>query len=239
MEENILELKNIKVHYGGVHALDGVDISISAGEIVMLIGPNGAGKSTILKSIFGLAPIDSGEVFWHESKIKPVPYEMVERGVSYVPQGRRVFRRLTVLENLELGGLHIQSKSELKRRIEELMKLLPILKEKEHALSGSLSGGQQQLLTIARGLMTNPSLLLLDEPTLGLSPKIVKEVFAKITEINKIHKTTIVIVEHNLASALHIVNKVYLLTRGCVVKTGSPKDLIESGIIEKAFMGKI
>ncbi len=238
-KEILLQFNNINVHYGGVKALDDVSVYLEEGEIVVLIGPNGAGKSTILKTIFGLAPIKSGVILWNGKKISPIPVRMVERGISYVPQGRRVFRDLTVKENLEIGGYTIQSKSETENRIKEVLKLFPVLKDKLKELSGHLSGGQQQMLAIARGLITNPKILLLDEPSLGLSPKIVKEVFEKIKEINEIRKTSILIVEHNLKSVNEIAHRTYILDKGKVVVSGDPKKLMTSGILEKVFLGNI
>lgn len=236
--EMLLSLKNIHVHYGGVKALDGIDISIDEGEIVALMGPNGAGKSTILKTIFGLAPLVSGSVLWHEKQISPLSYEMVERGISYVPQGRRVFKNLTVKENLEIGAYTVKSRNEIRERVEEVLGIFSMLKSKVNDKSGSLSGGQQQMLAIARGLMTDPKVLLLDEPTLGLSPKIVKEVFEKIKEINQKRKTTILIVEHNIKSVLNIVDRAYILDKGKVVAFDTSKNLKDSDVLEKVFTGK-
>jgi len=237
-KETLLQLHNVSVHYGGVKALDGVDVSINEGEIVALMGPNGAGKSTILKTIFGLAPIHSGKVLWHEKEIKPVSHEVVQRGISFVPQGRRVFSHLTIEENLEIGGFIVSDKKELKRRITEVMETFPVLKQRRKAKAGTLSGGQQQMLALARGLMTEPKVLLLDEPSLGLAPKIVKEVFAKIKEINEKHKTAILVVEHNIKSLLDIASRGYVLDKGNVVAKDASQKLLESGILEKVFIGK-
>jgi branched-chain amino acid transport system ATP-binding protein len=237
--EKILELKNISVHYGGVHALAGVDMEIAEGEMVALMGPNGAGKSTVLKAIFGLAPIATGEVLWHGARVMPVSYEMVERGISFVPQGRRVFTHLTVEENLEMGGITVRGKSELRRRIEEAMDIFPVLRHKRKKSSGHLSGGEQQMVALARGIITDPKVLLLDEPSLGLAPKVVKEVFMKIKEINERHGMAIMIVEHNIKSLLEIVHHAYVLDKGLVVKEGDPKDLTMSGILEKVFLGEL
>lgn len=236
--ETLLQLKNIHVNYGGVKALDGVSVSINEGEIVALMGPNGAGKSTILKTIFGLAPIESGEVLWEGQLVKPISYEVVERGVSFVPQGRRVFRNLTVLENLEIGGFNIRSETERKERINIVLDLFPTLKNKLNTKSGVLSGGQQQMLAIARGLIPDPRVLLLDEPSLGLAPKIVKEVFEKIKEINERRNTAIIVVEHNLKSLLEITKRAYVLDKGKIVAEGNPKDLIKKNVLEKVFLGK-
>jgi branched-chain amino acid transport system ATP-binding protein len=234
----LLQLKDINVHYGGVKALNGVDIEINAGEIVALMGPNGAGKSTILKAIFGLAPIDSGKIFWHGQHIHPLPYEVVQLGIAYVPQGRRVFTHLTVEENLEIGGYILNNYAEIKRRREEILEIFPALKSKRKIKSGQLSGGQQQMLAIGRGLMVDPKILMLDEPSLGLAPKIVAEVFAQIKEINTVRKTAIVIVEHNLKSLLTIVDRAYVLDKGRVVIQDVGEKIINSDILERVFLGK-
>ncbi len=236
-KETLLNLKDIHVHYGGVKALDGATVAIDEGEVVALMGPNGAGKSTILKTIFGLAPIESGKVFWEEKEFTPISYEVVNRGISFVPQGRRVFKHLTVYENLEIGGWAIKNNKERKERIENVLELFPALKTKLNAKSGTLSGGQQQMLAIARGLMTDPKVLLLDEPSLGLAPKIVKEVFAKIKEINERRKTAIIVVEHNLKSLLGITDRAYVLDKGKIVAQGEPSQLFKDKILEKVFLG--
>lgn len=239
MIETLLKVEDVHVHYGGVKALDGASVALDEGEIVALMGPNGAGKSTILKSIFGLAPVSQGKILWHERAIKPVPHEMVQEGIAFVPQGRRVFRHLTVRENLEMGGFIVRDRKLLEQRIAEVLEFFPALKVKLNAKSSTLSGGQQQMLAIARALITRPSVLLLDEPSLGLAPKIVKEVFAKIKEINQRHKTAIFVVEHNLTSLLHIVDRAYVLDKGVVVAEGKPSEIIQSGILEKVFLGKV
>jgi branched-chain amino acid transport system ATP-binding protein len=236
--ETLLELKNISVHYGGVKALDNASVKFDEGEVVALMGPNGAGKSTILKAIFGLAPIESGQVFWEGHQFKPVSYEVSKRGISFVPQGRRVFKHLTVYENIEIGGFTISDPKYRKERIADVLELFPVLKTKLKSKSGTLSGGQQQMLAIARGLMTDPKVLLLDEPSLGLAPKIVKEVFAKIKEINERRKMAIVVVEHNLKSLLEITDRAYVLDKGSVYKEGKPKEIIEDGVLERVFLGK-
>jgi len=239
MNEKLLNLKNIKVHYGGVKALDGVAINLDEGEIVALMGPNGAGKSTVLKALFGLAPIEAGQIFWHGQKIIPKSHEMVERGISFVPQGRQVFKSLTVYENLEMGGYFINSRDILKSRIDGVLDIFPDLNKKLKENAGNLSGGQQQMLAIARGLISDPKVLLLDEPSLGLAPKVVKEVFAKIKEINERRQTAIMIVEHNLHSVLSIVDRAYLLDKGKIVVEDIPDEIINSGILEKVFLGKV
>ncbi len=235
--ETLLKLNNIHVHYGGVKALDGASVWLDEGEVVALMGPNGAGKSTILKTIFGLAPIESGKVLWHEKEIEPVSHEIVERGIAFVPQGRRVFKHLTVLENLEIGGFVTKNSREIKERVREVLEIFPALRQKLKAKSGSLSGGQQQMLALARGLMNDPKVLLLDEPSLGLAPKIVTEVFEKIREINERRKTAIMVVEHNITSLLKIATRAYVLDKGKVVAENAPQKIIDSKILEKVFLG--
>lgn len=236
--ENLLTLRGIKVHYGGVHALDGADVVVDEGEIVALMGPNGAGKSTVLKALFGIAPITAGDVRWHDEAVVPVAHEMVARGISFVPQGRQIFKSLTVRENLEVGGYTVGSKAVIASRIEEVLDLFPDLKRKMHEKARTLSGGQQQMVAIARGLMTDPKVLLLDEPSLGLAPKVVKEVFAKIKEINERRGMAIVVVEHNIQSILQIVDRAYVLDKGKVVVCDEPQKLISTGVLEDVFMGR-
>lgn len=235
----LLELCNAKVHYGGVRALDGASISVDEGEIVALLGPNGAGKSTALKAVFGLAPLDSGELFWRGERVLPKAHEMAMRGASFVPQGRRVFPDLSIEENLEVGGWHVKSKAERARRIGEVLEIFPVLARKRRKKSGALSGGEQQMLALARGLMTEPRLLLLDEPSLGLSPKIVKEVFQKIKEINESRRTAVLVVEHNLKSLLDIVHRAYIFNRGAVAAASDAESLAKSDILERMVSGKL
>ncbi len=239
-KEILLKIDNLHVHYGGVKALDGASLEIDEGEIVALMGPNGAGKSTVLKSIFGLAPIESGRILWREKVIKPISHEVVKMGIAFVPQGRRVFTHLSVEENLEVGGFVIKDKSLVKQRIAEVMDIFPVLKHKQKSKSGSLSGGEQQMLAVARGLMVDPKVLLLDEPSLGLAPKIVKEVFEKIQEINERRRTAIMVVEHNIKSLLAIAHRAYVLDKGQVVITeNDPNSLATGDRLEKVFLGKI
>ena len=237
MKKNLLETTKVSVHYGGVKALDGVSVSIGEGEIVALMGPNGAGKSTVIKSMFGLAPIASGQVLLHEKPYIPIPHNIVHKGVSYVPQGRRVFTHLSVEENLEIGGYIISDKSLVRDRIVQAYDLFPALKAKRDKPSGTLSGGQQQMLAVARGLMTDPKVLLLDEPSLGLAPKIVTEVFELVAKINEERHTAILIVEHNLQSLLPIAHRAYVLDHGKVVVEGDAQTVGSGDTLEKVFMG--
>ncbi len=237
--ETLLSLKNVSVEYGGVKALQNVDISFKQGEIVALMGPNGAGKSTILKAAFGLAPLVTGHIEWRGNKINPIPHEIVPLGISFVPQGKRVFTKLTVRENLELGGITLTSKKLVEERLQEVLDLFPALRAKLNQRSGELSGGQQQMVAIGRGLMTAPDILLLDEPSLGLAPKIVKEVFEQIKYINTKRNMAIVVVEHNLKSLLPIVDRAYVLDKGKIVKEGNADEIVNSNIFQQVFLGAL
>jgi branched-chain amino acid transport system ATP-binding protein len=236
-KEILLELKNLDAKYDTRKILDDVSMQIDEGEIVAVMGPNGAGKSTVLKSIFGLTTITSGSVIFRSKKIKPKSHEIVLMGICYVPQGRRVFRNLTIEENLEIGAYSINDKNEIQRRIDDVMTLFPDLKTKRKDKSSCLSGGQQQMLAVARGLMMDPHLLLLDEPTLGLSPKYVKLMFDKIKEISIKRKIAVVIVEHNIKSLLGIVDRAYVLSNGKVVIEDTAENLLNSDKLEKVFLG--
>lgn len=235
MESHFLELKNISVEYDGVRALTDVSLSIAEGDVIALMGPNGAGKSTLLKTLFGMVRPSRGTIISRGSEIHPRPYEVVRRGIVLVPQGRRVFAHLSVRENLEIGGWTVGNALKREERIAELMDLFPPLKGKSRDRAGTLSGGQQQLLAIARGLMISPNVLLLDEPTLGLSPKLVTEVFATIRQIKKLTGTTMVIVEHNIKSLLHLVNRAVILQRGRIICDDRDVKSLSSG----DYLGKV
>lgn len=238
MKETLLTLKNASVHYGGIHALDDATVRIDEGEIVALMGPNGAGKSTILKAVFGLAPLTNGKVCWHDKELMPVAHEMAARGIAYVPQGRQVFKNLSVRENLELGGYGLPNQRDVRANIESVLGIFPALKEKMHAKAGALSGGQQQMLAIARGLVSDPKVMLLDEPSLGLSPKLVKEVFALIGTINKQRNVAILVVEHSIKSVLEIAHRAYVLSQGRVVIRKDTHEVLENGALEKVFLNR-
>ena len=195
-EKRLLELVDVSVHYGVVVALDRASVGIHKGEMVAIMGPNGAGKSTVLKAVMGLAPVVNGTVYWRDKPLMAATHEIVKEGISFVPQGRRVFTHLSIAENLEMGCLHLEDRIEKQRRLDSVMELFPILYEKRRDLASQMSGGQQQMLALGRGLMASPDLLLLDEPTLGLAPIIVKEVFEKVKEISDRLDTTIFVVEH-------------------------------------------
>lgn len=235
----LLELQEVTVRYGGITALDGVTLGLGEGEIVALMGPNGAGKSTVLKAIFGLAPLSSGTISWRQAVIDVAPHQIVKLGVAFVPQGRRVFTHLTIEENLEMGCLHLRDKAEKKRRMNEAMELFPVLYEKRRDKASAMSGGEQQMLAIGRGLMANPTALLLDEPTLGLAPIMVNEMLGKIVEINEKRNTSILVVEHNIRSILDVASRVYVLDKGRVAHDGSPDSVQESDILTRVFLGAV
>lgn len=238
MSEILLQTKNIDVAYGGVTALKGVSLTIDEGEMVVVMGPNGAGKSTVLKALVGIAPRTAGEVLFHEKVIEPVVYESVGRGIAYVPQGRQLFTSLSVRENLEIGAGRVSALREVARRLEEVVDLFPALKERLGERAGNLSGGQQQMVALGRGLMSDPKVLLLDEPSLGLSPKVVSEVFEAVRSINKRHKTAICIVEHNSTSLLSFAHRAYVLAQGqVVIEERSPETLLTDKRLEEVFMG--
>ena len=235
----LLELHGVSVHYGAVVALDDVSLGIRKGEVVAVMGPNGAGKSTVLKAIMGLAPVVAGEVHWRQQRLAAATHEIVKEGIAFVPQGRRVFTHLTIEENLELGCLYLGDGAEKARRLDAVMEFFPILREKRRDMASQMSGGQQQMLALGRGLMAGPELLLLDEPTLGLAPIIVSEVFQKVREISDRLSTTIMLVEHNIRGALEIVDRAYVLDMGRVVHDGTPESIRETNILTDVFLGRV
>ena len=237
-EKRLLELVDVSVHYGVVVALDRASVGIHKGEMVAIMGPNGAGKSTVLKAVMGLAPVVNGTVYWRDKPLMAATHEIVKEGISFVPQGRRVFTHLSVAENLEMGCLHLEDRIEKQRRMDSVMELFPILYEKRRDLASQMSGGQQQMLALGRGLMASPDLLLLDEPTLGLAPIIVKEVFEKVKEISDRLDTTIFVVEHNIKGVLAIVDKAYVLANGRVVHYGTPESVRDTDILTRVFLGQ-
>ena len=233
----LLELVGISVEYGAVRALDDISMGVQKGEVVAVMGPNGAGKSTVLKAIMGLAPVTHGSVFWREHRLAAATHEIVKEGIAFVPQGRRVFTHLTIAENLEMGCIYLNDRAEKAKRLDSVMELFPVLYEKRKDMASAMSGGQQQMLALGRGLMAAPELLLLDEPTLGLAPIIVKEVFEKVAEISERLNTTIMVVEHNIKGVLDIVDRAYVLDKGTVVHNGTPQSIRETDILNQVFLG--
>ena len=237
-EPPLLDIVDISVHYGAVVALDRISLGVSKGEVVAVMGPNGAGKSTVLKAIMGLAPVVGGDVYWRQQPLVAATHEIVKEGIAFVPQGRRVFTHLTIEENLEMGCLYLNDADEKDRRLESVMELFPILYEKRRDLASQMSGGQQQMLALGRGLMAGPEVLLLDEPTLGLAPIVVSEVFQKVSEISDTLNTTILVVEHNIKGVLDIVDRAYVLDRGRVVHDGTPDSVRDTDILTRVFLGQ-
>ncbi len=235
----LLQLDRISVHYGQVIALDGVSLNVRKGEVVGVMGPNGAGKSTVLKAIMGLAPVVRGDVYWRRERLSAATHEIVKQGIAFVPQGRRVFTHLSVTENLEIGCLYLKDPAEKARRLDAVLDLFPILGDKRGDLASQMSGGQQQMLALGRGLMAGPEVLLLDEPTLGLAPIVVKEVFAKVAQISAGLGTTILIVEHNIKGVLDIVDRAYVLDKGRVVHGGPPASIRDTDILTRVFLGEV
>ena len=233
----LLELRDIAVAYGPVRALDGVSLGVRRGEVVAVMGPNGAGKSTVLKAVMGLAPVVAGSVHWRQRPLAAATHEIVRQGIAFVPQGRRVFTHLTVAENLAMGCLYLNDRTEKARRLDSVMDLFPILHQKRRDPASQMSGGQQQMLALGRGLMASPELLLLDEPTLGLAPIIVSEVFHKVAEISHRLNTTIMVVEHNIKGVLNIVDRAYILDKGAVVHHGTPQSIRDTDILTQVFLG--
>lgn len=235
----ILEVKNLSVYYGTVRALEDVSFSVNQGEIVSLLGPNGAGKSTALKVICGLVSIKKGEIFFQDKNINGLtPDRLVKKGLCLVPEGRRVFTTMTVIENLKMGAftLSIGNHSELQGRLEKVFHLFPILRERRKQKAGTLSSGEQQMLAIGRALMLKPRLLLLDEPSLGLSPNYVEAVFEKLVEINK-DGTSILLVEQNAFKALEICHRGYIFEIGRIAIEGERENLLNNEEIKNVLLG--
>ena len=233
----MLKVEDINVYYGAIHALKGISIAVKEGEIVTLIGANGAGKSTILRTISGLLRAKSGDVLFEGKSIAAKPAEeIVKSGISQVPEGRRIFANMTVEENLELGAYIRSDKPGIKKDIAKIFERFPRLSERRTQVAGTLSGGEQQMLAIGRGLMSQPRLLLLDEPSMGLAPLLVKEIFSIIKEINATG-TTILLVEQNAHMALSIANHAYVLETGRITLAGPAKELAESEAVRKAYLG--
>ena len=247
MSSEVLRLKDVHVSYGNIEALKGINLSIDEGEIVSLIGANGAGKSTLLKAIVGLEPLTNGNITYMGKSIRDAGRnrklnihtdKIIATGISMVPEGRGIFQELTVLENLEVGAYLLADNSEKNRRIEEKFEMFPILRDRRKQLAGYLSGGEQQMLTIARALMSSPSLLLLDEPALGLAPIIIQNIFAAISKINKEDKVSIFLVEQNAKMALEISDKGYVMETGNIVLEDKSANLLVNPKVKAAYLGE-
>ncbi len=234
----MLELKNVKTFYGNIQALKGISIMIAEGEIITLIGANGAGKSTTLMSICGIAPPRSGEIFFMGQPIQELsPNKIVALGISQVPEGRRIFPRLSVTENLDMGAFLRPDKDGVKKDIDYIYSLFPILAERRAQAGGTLSGGEQQMLAISRALMARPRLLLMDEPSLGLAPIIVRQIFDIIKKINAESNTTIFLVEQNANLALKVAHRGYVMETGRITVSDSAEKLLANDDVRRAYLG--
>ena len=235
----MLDLQDIHTYYGHIHALKGVSMHINQGEIVALIGGNGAGKTTTLRTVSGMMKPRSGQLSYQGGSIAGVPaHRIMQQGISHVPEGRRIFPQLTVRENLEVGAYTVTDKATVEKRIQEGFTFFPRLKERENQLGGTMSGGEQQMLAIARALMVNPKLLLLDEPSMGLSPLFVEAIFDIIGLLNRERGTTILLVEQNANMALSIAHRAYVLQTGEIKLSGNAQDIAQDESVRKAYLGE-
>ncbi len=238
----MLRLVNVNSSYGLVHILKNVSLHVDQGEIVTLIGANGAGKTTTLRAISGLQPVKDGQIFFKDKDISNISTEKLVRfGIAHVPEGRQIFRPMTVRENLELGGYlmyKLHGKKELNAGIEEMLDMFPILRERQTQYAGTLSGGEQQMLAIAMTLICKPQMLLLDEPSMGLAPLIVKEIFRIITLLKEKHGLTVLLVEQNANAALKIADRGYVMETGRIIFQEKAKSLMENQEVRRAYLGK-
>ncbi len=246
---SIVELQNVEVKYGVITALHGVSMSIPKGAIVSLIGANGAGKSTLLKALVGLEPVSSGSIHYEgellfgstdsgKAKGSTKTNDLVQRGIALVPEGRRVFKDLTVRENLDMGAFSVKNEKEIKNKMAEMFDFFPILKDRSKQKAGSLSGGEQQMLAVARAMMSSPKLLLLDEPGLGLAPLIVQDIFNKIEIINKEEDVTVFVVEQNAKLALKSSTYGYVMENGRILLEGESRSLLKNPQVLEAYLGE-
>jgi branched-chain amino acid transport system ATP-binding protein len=234
---SLLKVHDLNVHYGDVHVLHQVGLKVEEGEVITIVGANGAGKSTLLKSIGGIHRASSGEIRFLEERIDQLPsHRIVEKGVIRIPEGRKVFPSMTVLENLELGSYLPEAKTKRGESLGNVFNLFPVLKNRVQQTAGTLSGGEQQMLAIGRGLMALPRLLMLDEPSLGLAPLLVKQIFQTLGEINK-RGTTLLLVEQNVYNARDMAQEGYVLETGRIVLSGKSKDLLHNEYIKEAYLG--
>ncbi|HYP40065.1 MAG TPA: ABC transporter ATP-binding protein [Chloroflexia bacterium] len=234
----VLEVRDIHTYYGNIHALKGISIKVEAGEVVTLIGSNGAGKSTTLKTISGVLKPRKGSVHFEGKRIDQIePDEVVKMGIAQSPEGRRIFSRMTVMENLEMGAYSRKDRTNIQNDMERVFTLFPRLKERLSQKGGTMSGGEQQMLAIGRSLMSRPKVLLLDEPSMGLSPILVETIFGVIRDINK-DGTTVLVVEQNALMALQVAHRGYVLQTGTIVMEDTSKNLMQSELVRKAYLGE-
>lgn len=232
----MLKVNNLHVYYGGIHALKGINVEVNRGEIVTIIGSNGAGKSTLLNSVSGFLKPKDGTISYMGEKVTTNPTKIVKKGMCHVPEGRLVFVNLTVKDNLLLGAYLRRDKKVIGEDLEKVYSLFPRLKEREKQIAGTLSGGEQQMLAMGRGLMSNPDLILLDEPSLGLAPLLVQTIFDIIIDIKKMGKT-ILLVEQNAFQALSIADRAYVLEQGVITMEGDAKEIAKNPKINEAYLG--
>lgn len=234
---SLIEIDNLSVHYGGIKALKGISFNVEAGEIVTLIGANGAGKSTTLKSISGLVSASGGTIRHNGTVISGLDSQkIVERGIVLVPEGRKVFPNLSVLENLKIGAYLRKDKGEVTSDLDRVYELFPRLKERHWQMAGTLSGGEQQMLAVGRGLMAKPQLIMMDEPSLGLAPQLVKEIFSIIRRINE-QGTTVLLIEQNANAALKIADRGYVMVTGMITLSGTGTELLNDQSVQDAYLG--
>ena len=234
----MLRVENVEVYYGVIKAIKGVSFEVNQGEIIALIGSNGAGKTTILHTITGLISPKSGSIYLEDTDITKIPaHKIVSMGMAHVPEGRRIFQELTVYENLQLGAFIMKDKKQIEKNLEYVYKHFPRLKERKNQIAGTLSGGEQQMLAMGRALMSNPKILLMDEPSMGLSPILVSEIFQIIKEVSA-DGTTVLLVEQNAKKALSIADRAYVLETGKIVLSGDAKELLNDESVKKAYLGE-
>ncbi|PLX63171.1 ABC transporter ATP-binding protein [Sedimenticola selenatireducens] len=234
----MLELRNVDAYYGNIQALKGINLEVREGEIITLIGANGAGKSTTLMSISGIVPPRNGQVLYKGEPIHNVaPYKIVAMGICQVPEGRHIFPQLTVQENLDMGAFLRSDKRGIQKDLDYVFSLFPILDERRHQAGGNLSGGEQQMLAMSRALMARPDLLLLDEPSMGLAPLIIRQIFEIIKKINDENNTTIFLVEQNANQALHIADRGYVIENGSITISDDADKLLANQDVQKAYLG--
>lgn len=234
----MLKIENIKVGYGNILAIKDVSLEVNEGEIITLIGANGAGKSTTLMSISGVVPAKKGKIFFNDVEIQNKSSDdIVKMGICQVPEGRHIFPQLSVKENLDMGAFLRKDTEEIKKDLEYVFDLFPILADRRSQDGGNLSGGEQQMLAMSRALMARPKLLLLDEPSMGLAPLVIKQIFEIIKQINKENNTTIFLVEQNANQALHVADRGYVIENGQITISGNADELLENSDIQKAYLG--
>ena len=234
----MLRIDRIKASYDEVPALHDVSFKVEAGQIVSIVGANGAGKSTIMKSVSGILKLDAGVIFFDDHRLDQMrAHHVVELGIALVPEGRRLFARLSVKQNLTLGAYTRKSPEHREATLKKIFELFPILASRQNQYAGTLSGGEQQMLAIARGLMSKPKLLMLDEPSMGIMPKLITEIFEMIQRVNREEGLTILLVEQNVQEALEVAHYAYILQTGRIVMEGKPADLLQTDMIKKAYLG--